>query len=137
MEISRVTGIRQADILKIKKSDLNTDGLYVQQNKTGKKQIFEYSPTLLKAIELAKSTSRKVESIYLITTKYGTKYTSSGFQTAWQRLMKKSGVEPFTFHDLRAKAGSEASDASKLLGNTAAIAEKHYMRKPTVITPNE
>ena len=69
----------------------------------------------------------------------GHKYTSSGFQTAWYRLMDdafEKGVitERFTFHDIRAKAGSDAED-EKLLGNDRRTLERHYKRKPTTVTP--
>jgi integrase len=60
-----------------------------------------------------------------------------GFTTAWQRLQRKAAQnglqERFTFHDLRAKAGSEALDW-RLLGHTdRRLFEKIYNRLPVKI----
>jgi len=60
-----------------------------------------------------------------------------GFTSAWQRLIKKAALkglqERFTFHDLRAKAGSEAIDW-RLLGHTdRQVFERIYNRKPVKI----
>lgn len=45
--------------------------------------------------------------------------------------------ERFTFHDLRAKAGSDAEEnAQKLLGHASAVTTKRvYERKPSVVKP--
>lgn len=43
----------------------------------------------------------------------------------------------FTFHDLRAKAGSDSVDG-KLLGHAdQRTLNRHYRRKPEVVTPVE
>lgn len=52
----------------------------------------------------------------------GARYTLDGFSTAWQKLMAKAIKDKvleqsFTFHDLRAKAGSESENAQDLLGH--------------------
>jgi len=50
--------------------------------------------------------------------------------------MKEFYGRSFTFHDIRAKAGSEVDNTHELLGNSEAIARKHYQRKPKKIKPN-
>jgi integrase len=143
MEIASLTGMRQGDILKLKYSDLSEQGIHVTQNKTGKKQIFTWTDDLKKAIATAKRQSRNADSIiYIITNKRGQPYNSNGFKSNWQRLMLKSintGAinERFTFHDLRAKAGSDNADnAQKLLGHASAATTKRvYERKPSVVKP--
>ena len=77
--------------------------------------------------------------MYLLFGGRGHSYTSSGFQTAWYRLMDtavEEGVitERFIFHDLRAKAGSDSEDA-RLLGNDKRTLERHYKRMPVTVTP--
>jgi len=62
--------------------------------------------------------------------------TTSGFDSIWQRYMRKAvsdGVlqEPFTEHDLRAKAveGASLEVASRLLRHTSIqVTQKHYRR---------
>jgi integrase len=143
MEIAATTGMRQGDILKLKYNDLTENGVPVTQNKTGKKQIFEWTPALKEAIQSAKQHPRHADSlIYIIANERGQQYTSEGFKCNWQRLMNKAletGVinERFTFHDLRAKAGSDAEDnAQKLLGHASATTTKRvYERKPSMVKP--
>lgn len=143
MEIAATTGMRQGDILKLKYTDLTENGVPVTQNKTGKKQIFEWTPALKEAIQSAKQHPRHADSlIYIIANERGQQYTSEGFKCNWQRLMNKAleaGVinERFTFHDLRAKAGSDAEDnAQKLLGHASATTTKRvYERKPSMVKP--
>jgi len=143
MEIAATTGMRQGDILKLKYNDLTENGVPVTQNKTGKKQIFEWTPALKEAIQSAKQHPRHADSlIYIIANERGQQYTSGGFKCNWQRLMNKAletGVinERFTFHDLRAKAGSDAEDnAQKLLGHASATTTKRvYERKPSMVKP--
>ena len=36
--------MRKSDILNIKLSDIHEDGLYVEQGKTGRRQVFEMEP---------------------------------------------------------------------------------------------
>lgn len=141
MEITVTTGIRQGDILKLKLSDIKPEGLPVKQSKTGKKQIFEITPALKNAIDMAKSHPRQADSLYIIANEKGQPYTSSGFKSNWQRLMNnamKRGVihERFTFHDLRAKAGSDHDNAQRLLGHQSpATTKRVYERKPDKVKP--
>jgi integrase len=144
MEIASIAGIRQGDILNLKYSDITDEGVHVKQGKTGKKQIFELTPGLLNAIELARSVKRSADSlIYILADTRGQKYKSTAFKRRWMNLIKKavsSGLisEPFTFHDLRGKAASDAKkgDAQDLLGHSSsATTRRIYMRKPIVVTP--
>jgi integrase len=143
MEIAAITGMRQGDILKLKYSDLSEQGIHLTQNKTGKKQIFSWTDDLKQAIETAKLQRRHANSIiYIIANERGQPYTSAGFKSNWQRLIDKSvktGIikERFTFHDLRAKAGSDNEEnAQKLLGHSSASTTKRiYERKPSLVKP--
>jgi integrase len=58
----------------------------------------------------------------LIVNRSGARYTLNGFSIAWQKLMTKAMKDKvleqrFTFHDLRAKAGSESENAQDLPGH--------------------
>ena len=139
MEIAATTGMRQGDILKLKYNDLTENGVPVTQNKTGKKQIFEWTPALKEAIQSAKQHPRHADSlIYIIANERGQQYTSEGFKCNWQRLMNKALEtdvinERFIFHDLRAKAGSDAEDnAQKHLGHARATTTKKVYERNQV-----
>jgi integrase len=141
MRIAVLTGMRQGDLLRLTLQHCRDDGIHVAQAKTGARQVFDWTPALRSAVEESRATPRRIASMHLIVSRDGTRYTSSGFQTAWQRLMDDclaAGViaERFTFHDLRAKAGSEHSDAQRLLGHQSPTTTKRiYIRKPDHIKP--
>ena len=131
LEIAVTTGMRQGDILNLKYSELTEIGIPITQNKTGKKQIFEWTPALRAAIKKSREQKRYAENVTnIIANERGQAYTSNGFKSNWQRLMNKaidSGAikKRFTFHDLRAKAGSDANEnAQKLLGHASASTTK-------------
>lgn len=143
MEIAVITGMRQGDILQLKYEDLTETGIPLTQNKTGKKQIFEWTDDLRAAIKSAKAHKRKAIGMqYIIANERGQGYTSNGFKSNWQRLMNKAidtgAIKTrFTFHDLRAKAGSDAQgNAQALLGHASAATTKRvYERKPAKVRP--
>jgi integrase len=141
MVLAILTGMRQQDLLCLTLPQCQEDGIHVEQKKTKRRQIFEWTPALRETVNHAKSTPRRIDSMYLIVTRDGLRYSASGFQTAWQRLMTEclaAGVitERFTFHDLRAKAGSEHGDATRLLGHQSATTTRRiYERKPDKVKP--
>jgi integrase len=142
MEVAVITGMRQGDILALKRTDCTSEGLSVVQSKTRKKQIFQWTPGLRSALDQAIAIDRSISSIWIFATTTGRRYSSSGFQTAWHRLMDKAIADGlltnrFTFHDLRAKAGSEHEDATRLLGHqNPATTRRVYIRKPDKVKPN-
>jgi integrase len=56
-------------------------------------------------------------------------YSESGFRSAWRRLqanMKKAGIEPFPFHDIKSKGVSDHK--SNHSGHRSASMRKTYVR---------
>jgi len=74
--------------------------------------------------------------MWIFATTTGKRCSSSGFQTAWGRLMDKAlanGViaSRFTFHDLRAKAGSKSIKAKRVRAHqNPVITRPIYERRP-------
>ncbi len=139
MDLAYITGQRQADLLKIKLSDISEEGIFFEQNKTGTKIIVIWSDSLRDVVDRAQQEFPH-SSEYLVVNARGQKYGSSGIQTAWQRLILRcvdKGIikERFTFRDIRAKARSDGDD-KKLLGhaNPDKMA-KIYQRKPVKVKP--
>ena len=82
-----------------------------KQGKTGIKQLFEWTPTLKEVIARGRALSRPIPGLYLFRTRRGQPYTDAGFKAMWNRIQVKwaeSGGERFTFHDIRAKALTDA-----------------------------
>jgi integrase len=147
-----LTGMRRGDLLSLKVSDLQEDGIHVTPRKTahstGKKMIIEWSPELRAAVDEVLRLRRKIVSIWLFHTNRGQPYvkadaTANGFDSIWQRFMAKALkttglVVRFTEHDLRAKVASDAplDVASKLLGHASPeITQRVYRRKAERVSP--
>lgn len=142
MEISYLCAARQGDVLKLKKSQLEKDGIMIRQGKTGKRQIKAWTTRLRKAVSLAKRDTSNVESIYVIPTRSGSAYTSDGFRTMWTNLMndirEKTGKTlDFTFHDIKAKSISDfdgnQAEKQEFSGHKTAAQVNTYDRKVKIV----
>lgn len=140
MDLARLTGLREGDILSLRRDSLTPDGLLVPTRKTGKRLIFAMTDALMAAIERLKALHGTVASIPLFTGRRGQALTSAGFQSEWKRLQRRaldSGAltEGYHFNDLRALAAAESEDPTKLLGHDNPATTKIYLRRPTKVTP--
>ena len=115
IQIAYLTGMRRGDILDLKLSDIDEQkGIYNRQGKTGKRQLFKMTPALLSAIRISK-TARKTRNLtYLFTNNKAQKITETGFNSAWRRLRERTKLTDITFHDLRAKAITDAKEKGGL-----------------------
>lgn len=152
VEIKIRTGLRQTDMLKIRRDQIKPDGLHVTISKTarstGKSIIIEMDSGLRHWINKALSANRhNVQSMWLFQTKSGESYMNEydradGFKSLWARWMKrvkKLEIEPFPERYLRNKVGDDsASDeaARELLGHdSVTTTRKFYRNKPAKVTP--
>ncbi len=137
MDIAYQTGMRKADILGIKLADIREDGIYVRQGKTGKQQLFELSPDLREVIGRAKGLRKQAFSQYLFPGRLGAACTTTGFDTAWKRLTKKVGIKDLHFHDIRARAVTDAKaqgqDAQAFAGHRTSAQTETYLRNKEVV----
>lgn len=145
MQIAVVTGLRLSDVLALNGADhVVSGGLMVRPAKTSRSTrrvlLFKWSPGLRAALGLPDDPLAAVPPGRFVCGTRGSPLSKSGFQTAWQRLQAKvfpNKEDRFTFHDLRAKAGSDSVDG-KLLGHAdQRTLNRHYRRKPEVVTPVE
>lgn len=135
MTLSALTGIRQGDLLKLKRSDFTNDGLRWTQGKTGKDVHVLWTDALREVYE-AGIRLRKTASIWFLPNRAGGPYTPDGFRSLWHKTMQKDhGVKRFRFHDLRGKAGTDAEDW-RLLGHTdRKVFERTYNRRTKPVKP--
>ncbi len=63
IDVAYLTGLRKKDILKIRLSDITSDGLYVEHSKTGKRVVFELTAALAQVITQARGLRRRVGSL--------------------------------------------------------------------------
>lgn len=145
MNLAYLTGLRKGDLLNLNLSHLADDGIKIDTNKTGAKIIIEWTDELKKCINEIRSL-RGILRTDLIVNKKGKKYTSSGFNAIWARIMKKALTqelitERFRFHDLRRKAATDAQKAGgreyarQLLGHTTQSITAKYINDYQKVLP--
>lgn len=121
MDLARMLGQRQGDLLELKWADIRDGELHVYQSKTGKRLAIGLSTDVKKVLGKCWMLPNRGE--YVITRKVGGRFTSEGFRAQWQRTINKycrlGGVR-FTFHDIRALCATRCSSpeiAMRLLGH--------------------
>jgi integrase len=116
MDLALLTGLRQSDLLPLEKRHLTDEGIDIVTANTHKRPIIEWSPELRGVIERAFDISSRVRQ-FVICNRQDKRYTSDGFRTIWDRLMRRAAetramAERFTFHDIRAKSLSDDTAAA-------------------------
>lgn len=155
IRLKLLTGLRRGDLLRLKASDCKDDGIHVTPHKTmrstGKNTIYEWSPELRDAVNMAKTTRPVDISPYLFCTSLGECYIdlsgdAQGWSSIWRRFMVRVRTETkvsehFTEHDLRAKCASDADSlehARQLLSHAdSRVTDRVYRRKPERVRPTK
>ncbi|MGR3897092.1 tyrosine-type recombinase/integrase [Pseudomonas sp. 1176_21] len=160
MDLAYLTGQRPADVLVMRRDDIEGNALGVKQKKTDKKlQIMlevdgvESSLGALIRKILARNASHG--SPYLLLTDYGKRVTAPMLRHRWDDAREEAvkeavsaghqvlagKVSQFQFRDIRPKAASEITDvdhASLLLGHTKGdITERVYRRIGALAKPSK
>lgn len=108
-----LTGLRQGDLRRMKRSQITPKGIRVTQGKTGKTIIIEVSETL--RYFLIRAQNRAPDSPYVFTNTRGEPWGHWAIQSQVRRLRTKVGRYDWTLHDVRAKAESDHSEGLGLL----------------------
>jgi hypothetical protein len=139
MELAWSGGLDEATIRKLERRNITATGLAFERGKTGKLQAIDGEDLLT----IAATALREAPQVrrFIICRRGGHAYTANGFQIAWQRSIRRAielgrlkPDERYHFHDLRAKAASEAAsdkEAQNLLGHSdEKVTVFHYRRLP-------
>jgi len=144
IDLARNIGQRLGDLLRIRREHITEKGIVIHQGKTGKGVLIEITPALDATIKELWALAPQIPRDYLLRRLDGQPYTTNGFSAMWQKLMAeymKAGGQRFTFHDLRAKAGSDKAtieEAQALLGHASSETTKRvYKRNLTLARPVE
>jgi integrase len=160
MDLAYLTGQRPADVLVMRKDDIEGGYLMVQQNKTHKKlriQITASGSENSLGMLIAKITERNAQhlSSYLIVSARGKRMTAKMLRDRWDKAREKAKndaiemgdtliaarISSFQFRDIRPKAASEITDvgeASLLLGHSKGdITERVYRRIGAIAKPSK
>lgn len=117
MQISYLCAARQQDVLSLRKDQILDDGIFIQQGKTGKKQIKLWSQELREAVKECDN-AYGANSLYVIHQATGSSFTRDGFNSRWRKAREKARKETglpldFTFHDLKAKGISDYEGSAR------------------------
>jgi len=165
MDLATITGQREGDLLKLPNRDptvYTEDGIVFWPGKSKRRHpchgkmiessktvIVEWSPELEAVLKRLRKLGPDLRRT-LFSNLQGEPYTESGFRSNWHRLMRKATQpgkhgetailrEPFTFHDLRAKSGSDAEDVQeandRLAHDDLRTRQAVYRRKPRRARP--
>ncbi len=135
MDFAYITALRKGDILRLRLEQITDEGIWIMQSKTGAKQLYQWTDSLREVVDRAMKLKRP-KSQYLFCNMQSKPYTDSGFKAMWQRVQVKwaeQGGNRFTFHDIRAKAITDAKnkgmDAQSLAGHSTAAMTEHYIKQ--------
>ncbi|MBC7005524.1 tyrosine-type recombinase/integrase [Photobacterium sp. BZF1] len=111
MEIAYRCAARVSDIISLTNAQLTPKGIFIQQGKTGIKQIKLWTVELREAVDECRN-AFDVESKYVIHRPDGRPHTRDSLYRRWRRALsrasKRKGIPlDFTFHDLKAKGISD------------------------------
>jgi hypothetical protein len=134
--LSRLTALRQIDLLNFKLINATDFGIEIVLSKTGVRWECEWDEELRACFDFIKKIKRPIRGLYLFCNRKGQPYTPDGFESMWQRDMQraldKKVIETrFQFRDLRRKALREAE--KKYGKDYARMLAGHLNEKTTTI----
>lgn len=137
MELCYLTGQRIGDIIKIRMADIDDQGIYIEQEKTGARLRVRMTAELGEVIAKAKTLS-PVRGLMLLHRGDGRKVSYYTVRDQWDKACAAAGVENAHLHDLRAAAGTDADEAGQdskaLLGHKSEASHARYLRGMKVPT---
>lgn len=158
MDLAYLTGQRPADVLSMRKSDIDGDFLMVKQGKTAHRvrvllRVDGVENSLGTLIRQIAARNEQFSSPYLIISERGKHVSPSMLRDRWeaareaaQKAVIEAGdpglgaaIREFQFKDIRPKAATEINDlkeASRLLGHTEEeITRAVYVRRGAIAKP--
>lgn len=142
MELAYLCRARWSEVARLKREDMQAEGIRLVRSKGSQGEITAYTPRLLAAIEQCKAFNSEaptpIGGAYLIHDKRGAAIRQNAFQTAWGRAMREwaaKGGSRFTYHDIKACGYSDqkVQDA----GHRSEKMHRTYSRKLRVVEPAE
>ncbi|MFW5972393.1 MAG: tyrosine-type recombinase/integrase [Bacteroidota bacterium] len=136
LDLAYITALRRGDLVEIRRSQITEKGLEIDHRKTLWSAGIRMSDALRSVIDELRSVAK---SEYLLCDARGSKISADRIKTKWRYLREKAirhgamdEERPWTFHDLRAKAGTDAEergiDPQRLLGHTSRQQTEAYLR---------
>lgn len=106
MDVALMTALRLGDMLRLTRADLSDGVLRAKVSKT--KGVVSYALTDDLREALARAKAGRPASMFLIPNSQGRGYTVGGWESNWQRAKSAAGFPHIRWHDLRARALTDA-----------------------------
>lgn len=133
VRLLQITGQRVSDVLVIRRSDLQDDGIAFVQRKTGAKVLVRWTPELKEVVQQALALHRNLKAITLFHTRTGGPPAYKTVYDQWRLAATRAKVEDANIHDLRAVAVTAAwrqgLDPQALAGHTSRRMTERYIRE--------
>lgn len=111
LDLAYLTAMRRGDLITLPMNAAGDEGIAVRQSKTGRRQVFEWTPTLRATVDALKATRRAQVRPTLVAKKNGRPYRPEGFSKTWRLLRERAGLLDVRFHDIRGTALTDATRA--------------------------
>jgi integrase len=112
IDLAFLTMQRMAEIRQMTWDEMDEQWLYFRPTKTrsttGARVKVPRTPEINAVLERARSIGKVKSPYFVIHNLKGKPYTKSGIETAWDRACERAKVKDAHFHDLRAKAQTDA-----------------------------
>lgn len=136
MDLCYYTGQRIGDVVAIRHTQISEDGIFFEQQKTGKKLTVGWSDALRATVGRAAKVTLSPSSEFILATYKGTARFPTNVWKVFKESSRKAGVENVTLHDIRAMSGTEADKEGKdpmlLLGHSDRKTTQIYLRDKTI-----
>lgn len=127
----------KANILKLRKADVDAEGIHFTLSKTGVRVCVLWSERLRQAHQRAMALHDGATSLWLVPTTRWTPYTDDGYTDLFGEVMSDwiaAGNEHFKPHDLRAGGSTKLLEAGDIASNTSghkqeSTLKRHYDRR--------
>lgn len=109
LQFAYATGLRSGDLRALRWDMVVDNTLPVSQKKNRAKTLYLESDELTQLLEEARAL-RVATSPWILCNGKGEQYTADGLKALWRSCFRRAGVVSATFHDIRAKAITDAKE---------------------------
>ena len=137
IDLAYLTGLRISDLVAARWDQFKEDGI-IEHHKTGVRQRFQLTEDLTQVIKAARALQGRVSSMYVLCKRGGRPLLRQDLGKLWLKACKAAGVKDAVWHDIRAKAGTDADaaglNAQQYLGHSNAQTTRSYLRGKRILT---
>lgn len=136
MDLLYLTGQRVNDVLRIRRDQLEAEGLAFKQQKTGKKLLVRWTPELEQVVDRAKGLT-SIPTLTLFSGRYRKAPDYRSVVRQWNDACEAANVADAQLRDIRAMSLTEAQEQginpTALAGHSSPAMTARYLRRKRVV----